>query len=337
MRIHRHLRPLLFSPLLSFPHHITPPHSKTIHTFTQRLFKLPTPPTPTPNNHTNLPTFLTHASRTALSPSSTTYIGTHYEYTVQQTLRASNFTLHRTGGRADAGIDLLGTWHVPSREHPVRTIVQCKALKTKLGPNLVRELEGTFASAPAGWRTGDEVGVLVSPREATRGVREALARSAFPLVWMLVGRDGVLRQALWNGRVEELGLGALGVEVRYDSCVGGGEGKKGEKGGAAVGLTWDGEGLSGMDAVEGEMARAEERWMGMWMGDAGGEMGDAERWELLEVVERMFPEEKPLLLGMEMGKCCSALSEEERARVVQTLRGRRALEGDDERVAASSG
>ncbi|PLB40162.1 uncharacterized protein BDW47DRAFT_115991 [Aspergillus candidus] len=307
MRIHRHLRPLLSPFSLSSPiHHISPTsRPKTIHTFTQRLFKLPTPPTPTPNAHTNLSSFLTYTTRTALAPHSTTYIGTHYEYTVQQTLRASNFTLHRTGGRADAGIDLLGTWHVPGREHPVRTIVQCKALKTKLGPNLVRELEGTFASAPAGWRTGDEVGVLVSPREATRGVREALARSAFPLVWMLVGRDGVLRQALWNGRKKE--------------------------GGAAVGLTWDGEELAGMDAVEGEMASAEERWMGMWM-DGGGEMGDAEKWELLEVVERLFPEEKPLLLGT--GKRCSALSEEERARVVQTLRERRALEGE-ERVAAS--
>ncbi|PWY74447.1 hypothetical protein BO70DRAFT_431308 [Aspergillus heteromorphus CBS 117.55] len=189
----------------------------------------------------------------------TTYIGTHYEYTIQTTLRHCALLLHRTGGRSDAGTDLLGTWHLPTHEHPLRVLVQCKALKTKLGPNLVRELEGTFAQAPVGWRSrthshthtysgsggggGSVVGVLVSPREATRGVRGALAK------------------------------------------------------------------IPGMDQVERDMLRAQDRWFALWG------VGEERYEEVVEVVERLFPEEKPLLFARD-GRV-TGLTEEE-MQVVRT-------------------
>lgn len=285
------------------------PFHRQLHSFTRRLFKLPSPPPhPSPHHH-DLPTFLAYADRTSLSPTTTSYIGTHYEYIVQQTLRSSAFTLHRVGGRDDAGIDLVGTWHLPHREHPLRVIVQCKSLKTKLSPNLVRELEGTFHQSPVGWRTGDEVGVLVSPREATKGVRDALARSAYPLVWMMIERDGAMRQALWNAKAEQLGLVGLGVEVRYSAS-----GDVDSSVTKRVSFTWDGEEIPDMEQVETQMSGVEDKWLRAW-GNGFNEV-EKNKSELLDAVQELFPEEKPLLLGT---GACSALSEADRARVMQSL------------------
>ncbi|KZZ90588.1 hypothetical protein AAP_03683 [Ascosphaera apis ARSEF 7405] len=198
----------------------------------------PSTPESASQNHHDLPSFLAHAARTSLSPTSTVYTGTHYEYTVLTSLRNYGFDLTRIGGSNDFGVDLVGTWSViPStstyRPQPIRTIVQCKALKKKAGPNLIRELEGSFAGAPVGWRGDGVFGVLATTREATKGVREALAKSRYPLVWILAEQDGgKVRQCLWNHRAMENGLEGLGVRVRY----GGGE----EVDGSVV-LTWDGE------------------------------------------------------------------------------------------------
>ncbi|KAH8427465.1 uncharacterized protein LDX57_005178 [Aspergillus melleus] len=320
-------RPIFFSSssCLLLPRNLNLNRRRLLSTFTSRLFKLPPQPLQPPSSsHHNLPTFLAHTSRNNIPQTTTTYIGTHYEYTVQQALRASSFHLHRTGGRSDSGIDLLGTWHLPGHEHPLRVLVQCKAMKTKLGPNLVRELEGTLRRhAPAGWRTGNQVGVLVSTREATKGVRDALSRSEHPVLWMMVDYTGVLRQVLWNGRVERLGVaGGLGVEMRYsspsssegsvDASEGDGEVKK------EVVLTWDGEEMEHMDSVEERMARLEAQWMAVWGLDGAGDARYT-RSDVLEAIEQLYPAEKPLLYGK--GGCC-LLSEEERAKVRQLLESR---------------
>lgn len=278
--------------------------------FTRRLFRLPSAPSPPSQHHHNLPTFLSYSSRISLPETSTVYVGTHYEYTVLQALRRYALSLHRIGGRDDAGIDLVGTWHLPDREREraLRVLVQCKALKAKLGPNLVRELEGAFRQAPVGWRTNETVGLLVSPREATKGVRDALARSKFPLLWMMVERDGTLKQALWNPRVEQLGLAPLSVERRYAST----DDKDGS--GAInkeVFLAWNGADVPGMDAVEQSLARAEEQWVASW----GAEMAGIERSELLDAVERIFPDGLP---RFDTGD----LSTANRSKVLRALRER---------------
>ncbi|KAJ5702145.1 hypothetical protein N7488_009693 [Penicillium malachiteum] len=251
--------------------------------FTRRLYKLPSAPSAASSQHDNLPQFLSYASRISLPESSTVYVGTHYEYTVLQSLRRYALALHRIGGRDDAGIDLAGTWHLPSHEdsRALRVLVQCKALKTKLGPNLVRELEGALRQAPVGWRTGQTVGVLVSPREATRGVRDALARSSFPLFWMMIERDGVLRQALWNSKAEEMGLGALGVEMRYAEVDGSIEPAELRK---EVAITWDGCDIPDMDSVEVHLQREEDRWVRSWVKDL-----EVDKNLLLDAIERVFP------------------------------------------------
>ncbi|KAL8765230.1 MAG: hypothetical protein Q9209_007623 [Squamulea sp. 1 TL-2023] len=188
--------------------------------------------------HNSLQTFLTHAKSTNLSPISTVYIGTYYEYLCLSTLRRLFFTLTRTGGRSDHGIDLLGHWTIPSIPFPLKTLVQCKALKAKTNPETVRELEGIFAGAPAGWKGENVVGVLCAKREATKGVREAVRRSAAPIIWVMVEDSGQakgrIRQILWNQRVSELGAEGVGVGLRY---LPGEEGNKVEK---EVVLTWKG-------------------------------------------------------------------------------------------------
>ncbi|KAJ5899281.1 hypothetical protein N7495_004025 [Penicillium taxi] len=269
--------------------------------FTRRLLQLPTAPSPPTRNHNDLKSFLSYASRTLLPLTSTVYVGTKYEYTVLETLRRYALSLDRIGGRDDAGIDLVGTWHLPTleRERAVRVLVQCKALKAKLGPNIVRELEGTFRQAPVGWRTDQTVGVLVSPREATKGVRDTLARSSYPLCWMMVELDGTLRQALWNARVEELGLAPLGVEMRYQNGLV-----------KEVALTWDGCEIPDMDCVERDISSFEEQWVKSW----GVEVID--KTVLLDMVQKVFPDGYPDT-GLD-----GNFSETDRARLLETLRER---------------
>ena len=181
--------------------------------------------------HNSLATFIDYARRTGLSPTSTLYIGTHYEYTCKQSLIRLGFTLTRTGGRADAGIDLLGTWHLPGGgasggSPPLRCVAQCKALARAVGPSAVREIEGAIRGAPVGWRGDRCVGVLLAAQPASRGVREAIKRSSRGLVWICVEEGqrnkqekatqtgGRVRQLLWNDRVAEMGAAGIDVGLR---------------------------------------------------------------------------------------------------------------------------
>ncbi|MCJ1474453.1 hypothetical protein MMC13_003111 [Lambiella insularis] len=187
----------------------------------------PWPQRKSPPPHTSLASFIAYANETHLSTSSTVYVGTYYEYLCAEALHRLGFTLTRTGGRSDAGIDLLGSWELPDLSAPLPCIVQCKNLQAKAGPNLVRELEGAFAGAPAGWRGENVVGVLCTGREATKGVQD---------VGEGVGR---VRQLLWNQKVGALGAEGVGVGIRYSSR-GDLNFEVGEIDGEVV-LTWKGE------------------------------------------------------------------------------------------------
>ncbi|AEO55397.1 hypothetical protein MYCTH_2299174 [Thermothelomyces thermophilus ATCC 42464] len=204
------------------------------------------PSAPSPH-HTDLPSFLAHAARTNLDPSSTVYVGTHFEYTVAGALARFGLSLRRVGGASDCGIDLLGTWSLPpfsaeqqqqqqQRQQQLRVLAQCKAVQ-RPGPHLVRELEGAFVGAPAGWRAAADrrgvLGLLVTERPATRGIREALARSRWPMGYVACSREGVVGQFLWNQMAQEEGLEGFGVGMRH----GGARGKE-------LVLTWKGRYLS---------------------------------------------------------------------------------------------
>ncbi len=172
-------------------------------------------PEPSSTRHHDLPSFLAYVQRSGLDTKSTTYVGTHYEYTVASRLQRYGFSLRRIGGASDGGIDLVGTWTVPSSQDPVRVLVQCKALSQKIGPSLIRELEGALAGAPVGWRGTGVLGLLVATRPATKGVRESLRRSGWPMAFVACSREGSVQQMLWNGCATDAGLGSLGVTMRY--------------------------------------------------------------------------------------------------------------------------
>ena len=183
-------------------------------------------------NHHDLPSFLEYAARIDLDTKSTVFVGTHYEYTVQTALRRLGMSLKRIGGASDYGIDLLGTWSLPSMSQPLKVLIQCKALARKVDPSQARELEGAFVGAPSGWRGTGVVGLLVSQKSATKGVREALGRSRWPMGYVLCGSDGKILQMVWNRRAEEEGLEGIGVGLKYDG------GDQAEK---QVILTWKGD------------------------------------------------------------------------------------------------
>ncbi|KAI0542970.1 hypothetical protein GGR58DRAFT_450174 [Xylaria digitata] len=198
-------------------------HTDRSHLYSTRFFTsgpLNYPEPPSKDQHHDLASYIAYAERTGLDVESKVFIGTHYEYSIASALRPLGFDLRRIGGQSDKGIDLLGTWSVPStpKHLPLRVLLQCKAYSTaktaRIGPQFIRELEGAYLGAPSGWRGSGVVGLLVAQRPATKGVREALANSRWPLGYVSCSRDGALEQMLWNRRAEEEGLEGMGVAAR---------------------------------------------------------------------------------------------------------------------------
>lgn len=208
------------------------------HRIKERLVVPPRLLPPSSLNHHDLPSFLAHASRVGLSESTNTYKGTHYEYTVAKTLSTLNFALHRTGRSNDLGIDLIGHWVLPSQpstQGALRVLIQCKAVQPT--PSMVRELEGAYVGAPAGWRGDGVLALLVASKEATKGVRAALQRSRWPMGVLQVTREGQVKQFLWNAMAAEAGLEGLGVTVRYHGDASVGKDAPGWTDGS-IALTW---------------------------------------------------------------------------------------------------
>lgn len=168
---------------------------------------------PGSHHHSDLASFQAYASRVNLPPTTNVYIGTHYEYTVAASLSRLSLSLTRVGRTSDLGIDLLGTWKIPSLPEPLRVLVQCKAEAPR--PTMIRELEGAVVGAPAGWRGQGVVALLAARDEATKGVREAVRRSGMPMGFVNVTGGGVIRQFIWNAAAVERGLEGVGVTVKY--------------------------------------------------------------------------------------------------------------------------
>ncbi|TEA20855.1 Secondary metabolism regulator LAE1 [Colletotrichum sidae] len=96
----------------------------------------------------------------------------------------------RVGGVSDNGIDLLGTWQLPSRREKLKVILQCKGGSQKISPSLVRELEGSFIGAPVGWRGEGVVAFLFTDD----GLSESDASSTASVA------SSILEYRLENGR-----------------------------------------------------------------------------------------------------------------------------------------
>jgi hypothetical protein len=213
---------------------------------------------PGSEHHNDLQSFLKYAKETGLKETSTVYVGTHYEYTVRNALHQLGFSLTRTGRGNDYGIDLLGHWSIPSlpADTPLRVLVQCKARSSSLTPNHIRELEGAFPGAPAGWRGEGVLGLLVATREASRGIREALIRSNMPLGFVMVtADDGKILQFIWNYEARQRGLEGMGVTNRYLHDTGSGRGN-GDGIEREIALTWNGWALKKVEEKAEEPKKA---------------------------------------------------------------------------------
>ena len=190
--------------------------------------------------HHDLPSFLQYAEKIGLDKKSTVYVGTYYEYLAQLSLKRLGFTLENTGGSNDYGIDLLGTWSLPVKPRPInlKVLVQCKALASRGGPNLIRELEGAFNGAPHTFGGPGLLGLLVTQKPATKGMRDALGRSNWPMGSVTITGEGWVVQVLWNRGAEEKGLQGVGVGIRYVEAK-----EKDEEQHPEVVLLWKGESI----------------------------------------------------------------------------------------------
>ncbi|KAL3589993.1 hypothetical protein FPOAC2_12175 [Fusarium poae] len=165
--------------------------------------------------HSDLVTFLSYVERTSLNKNSTVYRGTHYEYTVADTLSQYGFLLKRVGGHSDRGLDLLGIWTLPSTSQTSKVIIQCKAGARSPSPMYIRELKGAMAVAPPGWRGTDVLGLLVGEKPATKGIQKEIHSADAALGYVCCTKEGELAQLLWNLKAQEMGLDGLSVGVKY--------------------------------------------------------------------------------------------------------------------------
>ncbi|KAG0649294.1 hypothetical protein D0Z07_4343 [Hyphodiscus hymeniophilus] len=230
----RHLsRKRSVPPILSLSS-IQRPEKQSTRKYVTNIEELEYPPGST--NHHDLRSFLEYAARVDLNPESKIYVGTHYEYTVQSALEGLGMPLKRIGGASDYGTDLLGTWSLPPMSQPLKVLIQCKGHARKVDPSHARELEGAFVGAPQGWRESGTLAFLVSQEMATKGLREALSRSKWPMGYVQCSRGGKISQIFWNRRAEQEGLEGIGVGLKYT-----GEGANEKE----TILTWKGKVLKG--------------------------------------------------------------------------------------------
>lgn len=71
--------------------------------------------------------------------------GRAFEQNVVELLTSYRFTLHRTGGPNDRGVDFRGFWK-PLDGKSIPVIGQCKCQKRRVGPDAVRELHAAVIS-----------------------------------------------------------------------------------------------------------------------------------------------------------------------------------------------
>ncbi|KAM0712416.1 hypothetical protein Q7P37_011512 [Cladosporium fusiforme] len=164
-------------------------------------------------DHYDLESFLAFAERNRLNTESPVYKGTHYEYTVMESLKSFGFHLQRSGKSNDKGIDLLGHWNLPGEPSQMKVLIQCKV--SRANPSTVREMEGAYAGAPSEWQGDNVLALVASSKAMTKGAVEGVQRSPSPLGALHIDTDGIARQFIWNTIAGERGLAGVGVTLKY--------------------------------------------------------------------------------------------------------------------------
>ncbi|KAJ3006065.1 hypothetical protein HKX48_000312 [Thoreauomyces humboldtii] len=130
-------------------------------------------------------------------PLSTVAIGNLFEESCVTSLSRHGMHLRRIGGKDDRGVDLRGTWTLPSspssplqprtRPHSPTTIpliVQCKHERSKLGPKYMRELEGTLGREPS-----DTIAIMACREGYSTTAKEMVYGSPCPIALVVVDEE----------------------------------------------------------------------------------------------------------------------------------------------------
>lgn len=128
-------------------------------------------------------------------------LGTAYEKEVSQTLqRYLSMKVTQVGGRGDDGIDLMAEWAL--MEPAIKVIAQCKRIKSRVSPRVVRELEGTVLNCGL-----DHIGMLASTMPASEQCMDRIKHSKLPLMFMQISEfriNGVLMSHEFQQRFPQI-------------------------------------------------------------------------------------------------------------------------------------
>lgn len=193
------------------------------------------------NEHNDLQSFLAFGKQKGLSSETAVYKGTHYEYTVMDSLKQFGFHLQRTGKSNDKGIDLLGIWRLPGKPYEIKVLVQCKLSRGM--PATIRELEGVYSGAPSEWQGDNVLALLATSKSLTKGVLEGIQRSQSSLGALHIEPNGLPRQFVWNSVAGERGLAGVGATAKYENAPSNGDTMPLETKATikTVALTWKGQ------------------------------------------------------------------------------------------------
>jgi len=183
---------------------------------------------PTKPAHHDLESYNAYLIKARIDPNVPTAVGTKYEYTAMQSLKAYGFRdLFRVGKAGDRGIDIKCTWRGPGHTkkvpHEFPVLIQCKATAPR--PSMIRELEGSGGSQTA--QSPEILRLLIAKGRSTSGVQSAVNGSPHPMAFCFMSEDGAVRQLYWNTAAMKGVLAGVGDTRRLD-----------EHGGETMILTW---------------------------------------------------------------------------------------------------
>ncbi|KAF9113357.1 hypothetical protein BGX27_001746 [Mortierella sp. AM989] len=157
------------------------------------------------SQHTDLKSF----SKLNHNTKSTIYRGTLFEYQTQSILRKClGIYTHRSAGNDDRGVDLRGTWFLPTSASPkpgdlvrhLKVIVQCKSMSVKVGPKYVRELQGSLS-----YETQPTMAVLAINSDFTKMALLPYVRSLWPMALVVIdAKNHQCSKLIWNNAAEKV-------------------------------------------------------------------------------------------------------------------------------------
>ncbi|KAG0255460.1 hypothetical protein DFQ27_006229 [Actinomortierella ambigua] len=144
-----------------------------------------------------------------INTGSSLFRGTLFEYQTQSVLqRQLGIYTHRSAGNGDEGVDLRGKWFLPLSAAPapedwvrhLNVIVQCKKSTGKIGPRIVRELQGTLS-----YESQPTLAILASASDFTKQALVPCLKSLWPMALVVIDTElHECRKLMWNQAAEHV-------------------------------------------------------------------------------------------------------------------------------------